>query len=97
MDQRGANNRNWKGGVSQEAYRYTKRFREKFPEKARAHDRVRRAIEKGVLVRLPCSSCGSDKSQAHHADYSKPLDVTWLCRRCHDQRHLGAAAGSVRK
>jgi hypothetical protein len=24
---------------------------------------------------------------AHHDDYARPLDVTWLCRRHHQQRH----------
>lgn len=32
----------------------------------------------GVLVRQPCEVCGS-KAQAHHNDYSKPLEVRWLC------------------
>lgn len=35
-----------------------------------------------------CSSCGNDcKPDAHHADYDKPLDVTWLCRPCHMKLH----------
>lgn len=34
---------------------------------------------RGKLVRRPCALCGSADSQMHHEDYSKPLDVTWLC------------------
>lgn len=51
---------------------------------------VNRAIASGRLIRKPCESCGTEKSQAHHHDYSKPLDVKWLCRPCHDKEHVKA-------
>jgi ribosomal protein S27AE len=40
-----------------------------------------------VLKREPCSKCGEKIAEKHHHDYSKPLDVTWLCRKCHMQEH----------
>src|SRR4051812_39153823 len=43
------------------------------------------ALRKGVLTRQPCEVCGSEKSQAHHEDYSKPLEVRWLCRPHHTE------------
>ena len=34
--------------------------------------------------------CGAANAQGHHEDYAKPLDVTWLCARCHSAVHRGA-------
>lgn len=32
----------------------------------------------------PCEQCGSERNVVrHHDDYSRPLDVRFLCRRCH--------------
>ena len=34
-------------------------------------------------------SCGQTHEliEAHHHDYSKPLDVEWLCPHCHARAH----------
>lgn len=66
----------------------TKKFRENHPEKFKANVAVNNAVRLGKLKRLPCVRCGSLKTQAHHEDYSKPLDVEWLCSRHHADRHL---------
>jgi len=39
------------------------------------------------LERQPCEVCGAQKAQAHHDDYSKPLDVRWLCTTHHAEWH----------
>lgn len=52
----------------------------------RTAKRVKKAIERGILVRPDiCEECGNHGSriEAAHGDYSKPLDVRWLCPSCH--------------
>lgn len=44
-------------------------------------------VKRGVLIKKPCEKCGEPKAQMHHEDYSKPLEVVWLCRPCHMQTH----------
>jgi len=66
---------------------YARRRRKKFPEKTRAYNMLSRAIKKGTIVRQPCEICGKPNAQAHHEDYSKPLDVRWLCFKHHREAH----------
>ena len=47
----------------------------KNPEKRKAHLRVGNALRSGKLTKEPCEVCGAKKVEAHHDDYSKPLDV----------------------
>lgn len=56
------------------------------PAKKAATDAVSNAIRDGRLVRQPCECCGA-WAQAHHDDYSKPLDVRWLCPKHHAEWH----------
>lgn len=52
-----------------------------------AHRQVATAIEKGMLTKKPCEVCGSLKVHAHHEDYSKPLEIIWLCQKHHAKAH----------
>jgi len=59
----------------------------------RARWAVATALRAGRLVRpRTCSECGRAPGrdqlgrsliEAHHEDHGRPLDVRWLCRRCH--------------
>lgn len=60
-------------------------WRKENKHKTSTHTLVRKAIKDGVLVKELCF-CG-EKSEAHHEDYNKPLDVIWLCRRHHKRLH----------
>jgi len=62
------------------------KWRAKYPGKRRAHVKVMIAIKGGKLQRGVCP-CGETKTQAHHDDYRKPLEVRWLCRDCHMKLH----------
>jgi hypothetical protein len=55
-----------------------------------AHARVHYYVGTGTIVKPPrCSKCGADTPlKAHHNDYSKPLDIVWLCSFCHGETHL---------
>ncbi len=57
------------------------------PDKVAAHNAVRNAIKSGALDPHPCVKCGR-KAQAHHEDYSKPLEVVWLCPKHHAEHHV---------
>lgn len=56
--------------------------------KVSANDAVKKALKSGRITRKPCEVCGVEQRiHAHHDDYSKPLDVRWLCRKHHDEWH----------
>lgn len=40
------------------------------------------------LIVQPCEICGSVEVHKHHEDYSRPLDVRWLCVPCHSEIHM---------
>jgi hypothetical protein len=57
-------------------------------ERERARLVAATAIRSGALIRQPCEVCGTTrKVQAHHEDYGRPLEITWLCQQHHSQRH----------
>ena len=68
--------------------RCSDRYRLLHPEKKLAHQAVARALSRGDIVRKPCEVCGSTtRIEAHHDDYSKRLDVRWLCKKHHVEVH----------
>jgi hypothetical protein len=71
-------------------YAATARRRRRRPEQKRAWDKVAQAKRTGKLVSASCSFCGATrKIEAHHDDYQKPLDVKWVCFKCHREREHG--------
>lgn len=67
---------------------YLKKWKKAHPLVSIAGDRIKYAIKVGKIKRIPCEFCGNPKSEAHHEDYTKPLDVWFLCKKHHTARHL---------
>lgn len=66
--------------------RYVRASRARHPERYRSRAKINNALRDGRLTRQPCEVCGK-RAQAHHEDYSRPLDVRWLCKKHHDAVH----------
>ena len=65
-----------------------KRSRDRYPEKYKANYALTNAVRDKRIKKRPCAVCGSTlKLEGHHEDYSNPLDVVWLCRKHHLERH----------
>lgn len=59
------------------------------------YSKLHYAVRCGVVIKPKhCEDCGKKaKTQGHHEDYSQPLEVIWLCSKCHNrlQRSLKIA------
>ena len=65
-----------------------RRWKRKHPIAHIAHYMVNNEIYNGKLIKLPCEICGTTNNiHAHHPDYSKPLNIIWLCRKHHIELH----------
>ena len=71
----------------EEATRTSRAYRIKYPERYLAFLLVKKALRSGKLTRNPCEKCGSENVLGHHEDYSRPLDVNWLCLKHHNEIH----------
>ena len=43
-------------------------------------------LKAGRLIKQPCEVCGDTNVEAHHKDYTKPLEINWLCIPHHNER-----------
>lgn len=67
------------------------RSRAKHPEKRACRTAFWNALQAGKVKRpSTCSVCGKQcVPHGHHPDYSKPLEVVWVCHKCHCEYHWG--------
>ena len=68
---------------------YMKKWRKTHPltleqkKRSNARSYLKVYLKRGKVKKKPCEICGALDVQAHHRDYSKPLDVRWLCKKHH--------------
>lgn len=69
-----------------------RRWVQRNPERRKAQSALSNAVRNGK-VKKPgrCSRCRkkypSRRIHGHHSDYSRPLEVVWLCAACHGKHH----------
>lgn len=64
-------------------------YEKRNPERKKAYQTLYRALKKGIVTRPnKCQMCAKEcKPEGHHHDYSKLLEVIWVCRKCHLEIH----------
>jgi hypothetical protein len=78
----------WRQGKGKERFTIANRAtKARYPEREKARRIASAARRRGNLTRGVCeiggAACGP--TEAHHDDYSKPLEVRWVCRTHHRQ------------
>jgi len=69
-----------------------KKYKQNNPLKVKAREVLHNAIENNRVIKPKrCSRCNKKFNPhgicGHHEDYSKPLDVLWVCHQCHSAIH----------
>ena len=89
-DDRQACNRRFYATHQAKCRALNERWARQHPLAQAARTAVHAALKSGRLVKQPCVLCDSRRHVVgHHEDYTRPLDVTWLCTTCHRRHHNG--------
>jgi hypothetical protein len=87
---RAAYQREWYSSHKDRKVIYISKWNEKNRDKYLAEKKLRNGVASGAIVKPnQCSICGFEgRIEGHHEDYSKPLEVKWLCSNCHRKIHM---------
>lgn len=74
------------------SYEITLQWKQEHPDAIKAHRTLQYAVKTGKVIKPNiCLKCYREKRlSAHHNNYSKPLEVEWLCYSCHKLRHFSS-------
>jgi hypothetical protein len=76
-----------------------RRWQAENPAATQAMNKLNYAVRRGAVTRASCcqiAGCNATKQiVAHHHDYSKPLDVLWICRKHHRELHNGVELAPI--
>jgi hypothetical protein len=76
--------------IKTEKYKqWHEKYKQKIRDKLKCRSVLNNAVRDGILERPShCQVCNQEKLlDGHHSDYSKPLQVLWVCRKCHVAIH----------
>lgn len=61
------------------------KYRKIHPERHEASKLIRNLVKSKIIIKPSnCSKCNMEcLTEGHHNDYSKPLEVIWVCHSCH--------------
>lgn len=86
-----ARKRKWNKSESGRAHlkEHNRRYHKKNAKKNNARNLVNYYVSVGNIIKPKnCSKCGATgRIEGHHFDYSKPLDIVWVCTLCHNRIH----------
>jgi len=75
-----------------------KKWIENNKEKRKTHHAVNNAVRDGKLIKpKDCQVCGKieNRIHGHHENYDNPLDVIWVCSKCHTVLHKNRSCPKV--
>lgn len=89
--------RRWRQRNKEHVSAYSKGWVSEHPDRALAHQILGNAVARGKFKKQSvCEFCGATTNiDGHHQDYSRPLEVIWLCRSCHQKLHLGIIVNAL--
>jgi len=85
--------REWELKNKEKMIAYRKKYAVEYKKRKHLEEKARwilhNAIKKGEIKQIKtCEECKTKGlMHAHHEDYSKPLEIIWLCHQCHFIRH----------